>query len=497
MRPTEEMPRHGNSTELDLGLLVAGASSASPERVPPGEAARPQPRLGESWPASPGPELVRLQGPSPATPETTAMPRRGPPSSLKLPSPVAGGEKNSSSTKDVEATQAPRSSFYALKFTGLVVRAQSVLGAASLPLLTLLGIASAWSQLGPRILSNYPPLDIVAGSMWAAMNIVLVGGLPSVHRVTRPGGSLDRLRANTVLVGAMKDSLEKWAVAMNILSMVFFASGFALLVQGMLSPDGDGADIKWTVNWKLSGGPYVMFIAVPCVCWWYALKVASMLVRSKISVALAAIQETDPNSAEWTSVVAPLVTSLITETLPILSTGWGDGLAVGFVISWLTALGCFSYYLCYKSVSMLFYTVAMLLLPILLALDVAGASAACVSLQNALNSKRTDNITPETHVSIWRLETALERCNAKQGLGFVVAGKVIDTATLKTMFFTILSLATTVGPILFALNQSFEESIENCVPSPIQIAVVKAAFAETTNATCSYTNLTVGAILRM
>lgn len=403
----------------------------------------------------------------------------------------------SSSTGNTEAIRAPRSNFYALKLTCLVVKAPSVLGVAALPLLALLGIASAWSQLGPRIMSDAPSLDTVAGSMWAAANIVLVVGLPSVHRVIRPGGSLDRLHENTVLLDAMKNSLKKWAIAMNILSMIFFASGFALLVQGMLSPGADGADIKWTVNWKLSGGPVVMFICVPCVCWWYALKVASMLVRSKVSVALTAIQDTDPNSAEWTTVVAPLITSLIAETLPILSAGWGDGVAVGFVNAWLTALGCFCYYLCYRSAFMLLCAVAILLVPILLALDVAGASTDCVSLQTTLNTKRTDNITPETHVSIWRLETALERSNGKQGLGFVVAGKVIDKATLKTMFITIVSLATSLGPILFALNRPFEQSVDNCVPAPIQIAVVKAAFAENANATCSYNNLTVGAILRM
>eukprot|EP01047_Picozoa_sp_COSAG01_P065665 COSAG01_NODE_8910_length_2618_cov_5.533545_1_plen_94_part_00 len=68
-------------------------------------------------------------------------------------------------------------------------------------------------------------------------------------------------------------------------------------------------------------------------------------------MALTAIQDTDPNSAEWTTVVAPLITSLIAETLPILSAGWGDGVAVGFVNAWLTALGCFCYYmyLCYRS----------------------------------------------------------------------------------------------------------------------------------------------------
>ena len=130
-------------------------------------------------------------------------------------------------------------------------------------------------------------------------------------------------------------------------------------------------------------------------------------------------------------------------------------------MSWLTALGCFCFYLCYPGYAFwLFACVAVLMVPILMSLDVAGNSTDCDSLQTALNNKRTDNITPETHVAIWRLETALERSNNQQGLGFTVAGKVLDKATLKTMFITIISLATTVGPILFALHQPRNQSLD-------------------------------------
>eukprot|EP01045_Picozoa_sp_COSAG04_P004904 COSAG04_NODE_220_length_19788_cov_11.583575_3_plen_2155_part_00 len=49
----EEMPRHGNSTELKQGLLVGESRSASPERAPRAPS-RLEPRLGVSRPASPG-----------------------------------------------------------------------------------------------------------------------------------------------------------------------------------------------------------------------------------------------------------------------------------------------------------------------------------------------------------------------------------------------------------------------------------------------------------
>ena len=97
-------------------------------------------------------------------------------------------------------------------------------------------------------------------------------------------------------------------------------------------------------------------------------------------------------------------------------------------------------------------------------------------------------------MAIWKLETALDRCNAKQGIGFRMVGVVIDKRTLGTAFFTAMSLIFTAGPIIMSLEEPQPGSAEECSPNEMQIAVVKAIF--TLNSTCSY-RATIGEILAM
>ena len=55
-----------------------------------------------------------------------------------------------------------------------------------------------------------------------------------------------------------------------------------------------------------------------------------------------------------------------------------------------------------------------------------------------------------------------------------VAGKVLDKATIKTIFVTFVTLGTTVGPILIAMNaRSQLNDGPSCVPSRVQVAVVQ------------------------
>ena len=138
----------------------------------------------------------------------------------------------------------------------------------------------------------------------------------------------------------------------------------------------------------------------------------------------------------------PQVLKLIDETLPALSSGWGDGLVAIWVGIWVQAIAAFALFLHgdasgaetkHKILSGVGVVLASLS-PLFIAHDVAGASSDCDSIMISLNDKRKASLLDaETDAKLQVLERAISHENRGAGIGFVVAGRVIDRSTLTTM----------------------------------------------------------------
>ena len=84
--------------------------------------------------------------------------------------------------------------------------------------------------------------------------------------------------------------------------------------------------------------------------------------------------------------------------------------------------------------------------------------------------------------------------NSGAGLGFIVAGKVVDRATLKTIFVQVFGLLSTVVPLILALKpEPVVAGSDACAATAAaEIAHVHATF---TNGSCSHANVTIGSLL--
>ena len=71
----------------------------------------------------------------------------------------------------------------------------------------------------------------------------------------------------------------------------------------------------------------------------FPLKEASILVSDEVVETRKKIVGTKVDSDEWESAVVPQVLKLIDETLPALSSGWGNTLGLTFVMFWLFTVG--------------------------------------------------------------------------------------------------------------------------------------------------------------
>jgi hypothetical protein len=89
------------------------------------------------------------------------------------------------------------------------------------------------------------------------------------------------------------------------------------------------------------------------------------------------------------------------------------------------------------------------------------------------------------------LERGLLLTNRGQGLGFVAGGRVLDLRTLQVVFAGVVSLLSTVLPILIAMRPAIGGD-EVCGVTANEIELVRATF---TNRSCSYANVTIGSLL--
>lgn len=168
--------------------------------------------------------------------------------------------------------------------------------------------------------------------------------------------------------------------------------------------------------------------------WFLSLKKACVLVRAEVTDCRALIDNTSARSHDWDKKVVPDLLNLVQQTVPVLSKGWSDGLLALWAGLWVVALGNFAKYLDGGNPVDLAQTVASVCLPLLLAMDVASVSTAIDKLGETLNTKRADDMSYENHIKLEVTESLLRNLNKGQGLGFVVGGMVLNTATLQNIF---------------------------------------------------------------
>jgi hypothetical protein len=246
-------------------------------------------------------------------------------------------------------------------------------------------------------------------------------------------------------------------------------------------------------------GMYSIYVAPLVYCSWYlTLKEASVLVRDDITVCCARIEETSTTSDGWHSKVLPGVLNLVRNTVPRLSEGWADGLLAIWLGLWMTTLGIFAKFLDGGNMADLGQTVAGACFPLVFAADVADASSACDAIGEALNAKRAANMSYENHSTLEVTESLLRNLNKGQGLGFVVAGKVLDKSTLRSIFAAMTGFLGTAIPLILALKQETTTRVAGdtqCDISAQNIAVIQSELMGR-NETCLY-NVSLGAVLDM
>ena len=131
--------------------------------------------------------------------------------------------------------------------------------------------------------------------------------------------------------------------------------------------------------------------------------------------------------------------------------------------------------------------------------DVASASSDCDSIHESRNAKRGEDQSEATHIKLQVLEVHLYRLNKKHGLGFVAAGKVIDSATLKTTFAGIYGFLGFILPLLLAFRPAeLTAGAELCALTPAQVAITKGNYGTSNSSSCcSYDHVTIGSVLRL
>ena len=162
----------------------------------------------------------------------------------------------------------------------------------------------------------------------------------------------------------------------------------------------------------------------------YSMRTAAALVRNEIATVIAVMKRVTPADEEkWTSEVAEPALALH-ETLMTLSAGWGRGFFGVGLVCWSMGLGFFCNALNLPRGYLLgpqdqpaaiSGVVVMLVVPLILAYDVAHTSHRCDTLMEQLNTVRIAS-GEKHHTRLEWLELALKNLNRGQGLGFTIGG---------------------------------------------------------------------------
>jgi len=355
------------------------------------------------------------------------------------------------------------------------------------------------------IAADASSLHAIAQTCRAVGDLLLALPLFSLARVTPAGAQMAKLGFGsakitpTALLG-----LQRWHACLLVCS-VFAVLGwygmYNLVWVGVLGnedpnyqdyhyPEGE---TSLTAQQRLHAailGCFSCYVTPLVFAWWLSLKQATVLACDQVLACRALIESISTSSADWNAEVLPQVLKLINVTLPTLSKGWGAELLGVWAGVWVTALGIFAKYLDGNNVGDLLLFVAAACFPFGLARDVAIASSKCETLKTSLNEKRGADPSVETHAKLAVVESLLQNQNLGQGLGFVVAGHVLDETTLKGIFAAMIGLLTTFMPLVIALARAqdawqFTAGTGRCAMSTQQISTIQSAMIGR-NASCAY-----------
>jgi len=192
------------------------------------------------------------------------------------------------------------------------------------------------------------------------------------------------------------------------------------------------------------------------------------------------------------------------DTFDTLSRGWGLGLLGGTILCWAMALGQFIQLLDKPTsdakladgqpppANIPLITI-LSMVPFWMASDITQTSSLCDQLVDTINDAGIRYREP-CYTRIAWLESRLTQLNRGQGLGFKVAGTVIDQRLLNIMAVSLAGGLSTVLTTLFALtDESAAVSTYGsgaCAPSAAQVKLTSGGAGN-----CSFANLTIGSML--
>eukprot|EP01047_Picozoa_sp_COSAG01_P005217 COSAG01_NODE_176_length_22957_cov_72.262096_24_plen_404_part_00 len=194
--------------------------------------------------------------------------------------------------------------------------------------------------------------------------------------------------------------------------------------------------------------------------WLLTLKTATTLVSAKARAIIATIDTAgdEPMSDEaWGRQILDPCRDLI-ETLDLLSRGWAPG-TLAF-LAYTTSAG-----FCAVCVQLTpwtreqenqvairavaaFLLLGFSLMTFLVILGPATVSSECDELKERLNKRRINSFDVDSHNRLLILETAMEKSNHGQGIGFCVLGVVIDKPRLWAYTNKFMGLVTFIAPFL-------------------------------------------------
>lgn len=353
----------------------------------------------------------------------------------------------------------------------------------------------------------------LAGSAPAAFTLQFAEAIAPL----KTGGALARLGAGSKKVSEQQlRSVKRWLALAVPFAFLCAIGSFISVILGLLNILGLVSSDS-PVSPGQVVGPWVMLclgVGVPSMLGWYvAMKVGVCLARNEV---MSVVERTLPaalaDDERWSSDVAQPAVKLATHTMPALSYGFGTGTALVAMVATLmmifngnSLLYGFNtgYHIHYteedeagNEVSAAYSDVMAgrhafnlvmqgLLVPLLLASDLAYVSSQCDRLLNTINNLRltweSTKSAQEVHSRVYPLLDTLRNLNANQGLGFTAGGKVVDKRTLNVIFVSAVSFFSAVFPLLITLIPSKDQPLADvagatCNMTAAEVALVRNVF---------------------
>ena len=340
---------------------------------------------------------------------------------------------------------------------------------------------------------------------YSNMYVLLGLFLPSLRRMAMSGGNEDELgtlvklkasrdnpvpkkgkaaaeNSRVMISEAEAKSLNRYHRFLQILSAISIAAGIPIALMPIVDPDRTAflskdafiADQPWdtgAVVYHIFGyGVVFGFVAPLALMWLSALFVAAAVADDAVIEVIRKVADLNPidNLDEWIEHVERPAVSLHYETMAALSEGFGTGIVSAWVGCWTLSFGFFVLAGASAGVESNMRIAGTLgvgflaaIAPLLLVYCLAQVGSRCDDLHDALNDKVLKDL--RYHGRLDALIKGLRRLNNGQGLGFSIAGLVLDKRTLGKIFLGIASLCGTIGPAVMLLRpQSSAAAAGDC-----------------------------------